>query len=223
MALIAFCFYKEVQFSKVFRIFFLELRYLKHLYLVFLVSINLFHFLLFLLFFFSFLLFISFCSREIPMQRWRCSRKPGYYKHHSNILHSSSSSKGKLLALIECGTNPFSLSLQSFPLSLLYHRWFSRGKRGFRKVTSNIYSAKRGRTSPATDPRDDLIIPASIRASATRVEIQKTLQCRIPFRIAFLTQRLVRDVRQIFNARFSRISPLTFANEKCNNVIALPL
>lgn len=50
----------------------------------------------------------------------KCSTKPGYCKHqHSSILHSFSS-KGKLLALIECETNLFSLSLYLFlSLSLL--------------------------------------------------------------------------------------------------------
>lgn len=57
-----------------------------------------------------------------------CSTKPGYCKHqHSSILHSSSS-KGKLLALIECETNLSSLSLSS-SLALLYHWQFSKGKR----------------------------------------------------------------------------------------------
>lgn len=99
----------------------------------------------------------------------KCSTKPGYYKHqHSSILHSSSS-KGKLLALIECEINLSSLSLFLSPYSpwRYYITDDSRRARGFRKVASNVYSLRRDRTFPAADPRDNLIIPANIRVSAT--------------------------------------------------------
>lgn len=68
---------------------------------------------------FSFSLLVRSSSGTMTLVK--CSTKPGYCKHrHSSILHSSSS-KGKLLALIECETNLSSLSL-FIPLSLLVLR-----------------------------------------------------------------------------------------------------
>jgi len=57
-----------------------------------------------------------FIEELFQLERRRCWRKPGYYEHrHSSVVYSSSSSsKGKLLALIEHGINLSSL----FPCSL---------------------------------------------------------------------------------------------------------
>lgn len=121
------------------------------------------------------LFFLLMTSRTMTFVK--CSTKPGYCKHqHSSILHSSSS-KGKLLALIECETNLSSLSLFLFLSPYSPWRYYitddSRRARGFRKVASNVHSLRKDRTFPAADPRDNLIIPANIRVSATRENSKK--------------------------------------------------
>lgn len=159
-------------------------------------------------------------SSSRTMTLVKCSRKPGYCKHqHSSILHSSSS-KGKLLALIECEINLSSLSLFLFlsPYSLwrCYITDDSRRARGFRKVASNVYSLRRDRTFPAVDPRDNLIIPANIRVSATRENLKNprpkepTLWKRIRHYLEFPERTfwpidLFRYYDKIFNAFFSYI------------------
>lgn len=95
--------------------------------------------LLFISFYFS-VAFLSPFSWEVPVGRWRLwnARRPGYCKHqHSSILYSSSS-KGKLLALIEWETNLSSLSLSLlFLLGAVISLTILEGQEAFERSLRN--------------------------------------------------------------------------------------
>lgn len=91
-------------------------------------------------------LILCFYLREVPGERWWCSRKLGYCKHrYSSILHSSSS-KGKLL--IECETK----SVPFIPSLILFIAVIS--------LTKVCERSSGGKVGLLADSRDDLIIPA---------------------------------------------------------------